>query len=374
VRCSASHSAVKTHTRTGELRVSISEELHDPEWDGFVFEHREPHHEQTSLWGGVRQKYGWHPVRLVMRQGDQIVAGAQILEHRIARVFKVGYLPRGPLLLDGADEALFVDALKRVARDRRLAYLAISLPYYSHSMARLFEQAGFMVRPDRLPPAVWVKATVVIDLRQEVDGILAGMSSTKRKQVRRSQRAGIDELLDALCHRRGVSRNIPEGDYPGLLWDAFSPGGHIKLLLAELDREVVSAVILFTLGQWVRAWRIGWSGKHEDHYPNVALYWESIRWAKTHGYRYFDVLGIDVEDARELLAGRDRSAPFKCSVTYSKVSLGGQILVLPGEYCYFPNSFLRAAFQTAGQSLLDSRSIRCLTRALHSSSIRVKTR
>jgi lipid II:glycine glycyltransferase (peptidoglycan interpeptide bridge formation enzyme) len=84
------------------------------------------------------------------------------------------------------------------------------------------------------------------------------------------------------------------------------------------------------------------------------------------GFLNFDFVGIDLEDAKGLLSGRHRSDPFKCQITFFKVGFGGEILVLPGEYCYFPNLALNLVFRTVGRTLLESKLVHRLTGALHS--------
>ena len=284
------------------LTFTISEGADDLEWDEFVRQHPDPHHEQTSLWARFRRAYGWKAVRQIARIDGRIVGGVQILEHRIARFFTVGYVPRGPLLTDEVDATLMVAELKRLVRARRLNYLAVSLPYFARSLGPVLEQSGFLVRPDRLPPAVWTKATAVIALDRDEAEILAAISATKRKQIRRAQKAGIivrqgtkadlpafEELLVALCRRRGVASNIPLGQGLESLWETFSPRGHLKLLVAELNGIPLSALLLVAVGGWVRAWRIGWSGRHEKECPSHLIYWEGIRWARQNGFKYFDI-------------------------------------------------------------------------------------
>lgn len=365
------------------LTFTISDQADDPDWDEFVLKHADPHHEQTSMWARIRGAYGWKAVRLIARIDGRIVGGAQVLEHRIARFFTVGYVPRGPLLTDAAEAAVFSAELKRLVRARRLTYLAVSLPFFAQPLVPVLERTGFQARPDRLPPAVWTKATAVIALNRDEEALMAAISATKRKQIRRAQKAGLtvrlgaradlpafEELLVALCKRRGVSSNIPLGKGLESLWDTLAPGGRLKLLVVELNGTPLSALLVVAVGEWVRAWRIGWSGEHEKDNPSHLIYWEAIRWARQNGFKYFDIGGVDVRDARELLAGRDRSAPYHCQTTYSKMGFGGELLLLPGEYCYFPNGAVRFLFRHGGEALLNSRLTARLLRFLHAQSAR----
>lgn len=364
-------------------QFSVSEQAADPDWDEFCLNHSDPHLEQTSLWAGIRLAYGWKPVRLLARLDGKIVGGVQILEHKVARYFLVGYIPRGPLLTDSINAQVFLGELKRLARLRQLTYLAVSLPYQADGLISPLRAAGFFARPDRLPPAVWAKATAVIDLDRDESALMAAISATKRKQLRRAQKAGIvvrpgsrqdlpvfQELLVALCQRRGVASNIPLGEGLNTLWDTLAARGNLKLFVAELNGEALSAMLLVVVGRWVRTWRIGWSGAHERECPSHLLYWESIRWAREQGYRHFDLMGIDVRDANEILAGRDRSAPYHCQITYAKLGFGGVPVVLPGEYCYFPSPIVSLGFRFLGRRLLESQVVAKVLNRLHARTVK----
>jgi len=367
------------------LQFSISEETNNQEWDLFVFNHLDPHHEQTSLWSCVRKNYGWLPIRLIIRQNGKIVAGAQILEYRLLPFIKIGYLPRGPLLSNELDEAVFIECLKQVAKNRHLAYLAISLPYYAHSLAQSFEKNGIMIRPERIPPTIWAKATVVIDLNMDLEVIFSKIWASKRREIRIGQRDGIKvrmgqkedipivyDLLLAICRRREVKCNIPDQKFIELLWENFSSEGRIKILIAEKDGEPVSASVLMITGGWVRAWRRGWSGLYAKKQPNAVLFWEAICWAKHNGYKYFDFVGIDLEDAKAISSGRNHSSPFISKLTFFKVSFGGDIMFLPGEYCYFNSRFLAFFARMIGPWLINNNMFSRITTSLYKKTFKSK--
>lgn len=47
--------------------------------------------------------------------------------------------------------------------------------------------------------------------------------------------------------------------------------------------------------------RIRSLGEFADRRPNDLVYWEAIRWATQHGFRCFDLVGIERELAEQLL-------------------------------------------------------------------------
>lgn len=331
------------------------------EWDAFVRNHPESYLEQISAWAQVKEDQGWHARRLCLRRENAVTAGAQILEKRMGRFFKVGYISRGPLITNPADLPPLIDALKSLAASRRYSYLAISLPYSSHHAVAPLEAAGFQRRPPQMPPTVWARATSVLDLTKDLETLSADMSSTMRKHIRRAFRAGVvvregdaDDLLQfcalvqTLCARRGITSNMPGTASLRKLWNRLSPSGSIKLFMAEQSGRSLCGLMVIGLGSWARAWRIGWTGDDEKLYSTQAAYWSAIEWAKQQGYQHFDFLGMDERDVTELLQGRSRELPFHCSITQFKVGFGGQLLLLPGEFCYFPNPVVRWLFNRLG--------------------------
>ena len=356
----------------------ISSGAEDREWDQFVEKHSDPQPEQTSVWGEVRSHYGWNPVRVYLKQDAVILGGAQILEFAIKKVIRIGYICRGPLIAEGVDISLVLRAIKWLARKRRLVYLAVSPPYFSGLMVREMQLSGFQIRPDGLPPSVWTQATVMIDLSLDRDTLFANMSSSTKRNVRQGLKSGLeivsgsvkdlrifDELMRSLCRRRGTSPNLPGDDFIQRLWDGFAPRGWIHLLLLRQGEETINGMLILTFGDFARAWRIGWSGCYPKLYPNNLLYWEAIRWAKDKGCNYFDIIGIDKRDAEELLNGRDRSEPFHCSITFYKTGFGGKIVLLPGEYCYFPNPVLRWCMKHGLSRVLETKGFVRFVRMLY---------
>jgi len=321
---------------------------------------------------------GWRPVRILVTVDGQIVAGAQLLELSIARGVNIGYLNRGPLWSEGAPLDRLIAELHRVARQRRWLYLAVSLPYLAFDAIALLEKAGFLRRPENLPPAVWARATTTIDLTATEDLIFSRFQASLRNRIRSGMRAGVGfaegertdlntfwTLMCALCQRRGVRPNVPGLPFLQALWDELVPLNAIRLLLATYQGEAVGARILITLGPVARDWRVGSSDSPGRIDPIKVFYWDSIKWAKQQGFRVFDFCGIDYPDASELLSGRPLSAPFKCGITAFKCGFGGRIQLLPGEFCLFPHALVRQLFAWGGHRVFGSRLITNWASRLH---------
>jgi hypothetical protein len=50
-------------------------------WDRFVARHADGHLLQTSPWGALKAQFGWADERVGLVQGEELIAGAQVVWH-----------------------------------------------------------------------------------------------------------------------------------------------------------------------------------------------------------------------------------------------------------------------------------------------------
>jgi lipid II:glycine glycyltransferase (peptidoglycan interpeptide bridge formation enzyme) len=146
-----------------------------------------------------------------------------------------------------------------------------------------------------------------------------------------------------------------EKNYLCEIWQRFSLGGNIRLFIAEFEGRPVSAALTMAFGDTVTYWRNGWSGEQGTRYPNEALQWAAILWAKSQGYRYYDFGGIPRDLAKSGLAGESIRKPGKYAVGFYKLGFGGQIELFPEALLYIYNRTLRrvwSAVSNREQTLL----------------------
>ncbi|MBL9134290.1 MAG: GNAT family N-acetyltransferase [Verrucomicrobiales bacterium] len=337
-------------------------------WDRWVSAGPDPHHEQMAAWGDAQSFVGWTALRLVGRKDGSLVGGVQILEKPIRRFGKVGYVNRGPLMAGTEAEGIrgrLAEALAGLAKERHYLYLVVVLPYGGSHMVQALEGRGFMPHPAGLPPVRYMTDTACLALAATLDDILAGMRSSTRKHIRQGLKRGLkvrmgdeadlkafDALLDALCERRGARRNIPRLDFLVQLWRGFQPSGGLRIFVAEHAGVPIAALLVFTLGEWVREWRIGWNGEHAELLPNELLRWEVIRWAKERGFRWYDFSGIDATLARKVATGAEILPSEMTGPSWFKLGFGGRPIELSSDYSFFPNPALRLVMRRFGAALL----------------------
>lgn len=345
----------------------VSQEMEDSAWDQFLAQTPGGHHVQTSLWAQVKGLLGWRAVRLVVRDGEQIVAGAQILIRALPGVGAIGYLSNGPLFArdDPALMALVTKELQQAAKAYRIHNLVVQPPLQAARYAHQLSQWGF--RPSNLK--MGLGATVLLDLTPDLDTILAQMKSKTRYNVRLSQRKGITvregtaedlptfyRLLIATGERQRFTPNSEE--YFAHMMRILEPHNHFKLFFAEYEGEAVSGLLAIPFGDTVIYKRGAWAGAHGEKRPNEALHWATIQWAKGQGYRYYDFEGIQPRVAKRILNSEPIPDNMLQTVTRFKLGFNGQVTLLPDAYEYLYNPVLRWSYNTLYSQISTSKRLK----------------
>jgi lipid II:glycine glycyltransferase (peptidoglycan interpeptide bridge formation enzyme) len=322
--------------------VKISNDLIDDEWDNFVRVTPGAHFTQTALWAQVQTTRDWHCLRIVIKTHEKIIGGAQILYKPLPVAGYLGYLTRGPVC-DFSDIALvkiIFDEIRKARKNKHIEYLALTLPANGGTIDHLLPGMGFQVTEQQYCPL----ANVVIDLTQDTECIVSRMAREKRRKIHRLGR------IKTLNLREGNQADIPTfyrlhsigsqrigftprpETYYQRLWEAFEPRGYLKLFLSEYENEPVSAILCIPYKDSVCAYVIGWSGAYGNLFPNDAVYWEAILWAKASGFSYFDFGGLSKETVRALQ--KNEPIPESEKDTYSRFKLD-----YCGDIYFYPENF-----------------------------------
>lgn len=318
--------------------VAVVEGGVDRAWDAFVDRAPGGHHLQTSLWGAVKGTVGWEPVRVVVTEGEEIVAGCQVLLRRFGPLV-AGYVTRGPLALSEDRFERALDGLDEVVGRRRVVYLKVQPPAGAEGAASALERRGFVASGLAAGPT----ATVLVDLAREPDELLAAMRAGTRSNVRKAERKGVAvrlgeagdlpaffRMVDATSRRQGFPP-YPLAYYEEI-WRQFSPDGRVALVVAEHEGTPLCALLLVGYGDTVVYKMGGWSGDRNGVHPNEAAHWAGMRWARERGYRYYDLEGIDRALAEALSRGEDVPRTARPGVDHFKLGFGGGVVLLPRAY------------------------------------------
>ena len=95
---------------------------------------------------------------------------------------------------------------------------------------------------------------------------------------------------------------------------------------------MVAVELDIIFGDTVVSKRAGWSGRHSKLNPTKRLIWAALNWAKQHGYKQYDLEGLD-RDLASAIVGGD-SSTLALGPDAFKLGFGGRVIVLPENHEY----------------------------------------
>ncbi len=334
--------------------IDISNETVDAAWDTFVAQTPGGHHVQTSQWARVKAWNGWRTTRVLVKHGPQIVGGAQLLSRSVSPFGAIVHIPKGPLFAVG-DPSLsdcLLTQIQQLAKAQGMQFLVLQPPDNGDAFVSHLTRAGF--QPSLFEPMP--VATVRIDITPSPDLLLSQMRRKTRQAIRRGLRRG------GLCVREGQRDDIAtfhrllvlsgqrlgfspySQDFYANMWACLAPNGYLRLTLAEYRGEAVAAHLVAPFGDTILGKQSGWSGQYRELQPNELLHWETMRWGRAHGFRYYDLDGIDSRAALALSQGNPLPKTFIQSATSFKLGFGGEVVQLPQSYDYILHPALRCMY------------------------------
>lgn len=280
------------------------------QWDDFVSQHPRHHLLQLANWGKVKADYGWTPQQVTLADASgRLVAGAQLLLRPLPyRLGKMIYVPFGPLV-DWENAALvksLIAAIDAVARQHKAVFMKIEPGYDVPKNA--LESAGFRLSPQTVQPP----RTFVLDIQADEETILAAMNQGTRRNIRKSQKNGIqiregrradvdqfNRLLDITGRRQGFGVHV--ASYYERVYELFvqekTPANAALLMASYFDEATqtqrdLAGVFVFALGQ--QSWYLYGASSDEERQrmASFGVQWAAIQWAKAHGASAYDMVGI----------------------------------------------------------------------------------
>jgi lipid II:glycine glycyltransferase (peptidoglycan interpeptide bridge formation enzyme) len=323
----------------GAVAPSPTAELPEGEqWDRFVMAAPGGDLVQTNVWAKAKRLLGLETCRVVLREDDRIIGGAQIVLKRFGPLGAVGYVARGPLTAGDRppNVAQLLDQIERAARARRVRHMIIQPPQGGERVIAELQRRGYS--PDA--PAVAPSATLRIDLSRSLDQILASFSGNRRTQLRRSEREGVEiqtgdrSDLDAFLalHRATARRQRFRAMSEAYLrhhWDMLHARGAIQLILAYHRGQPLAGKLVTLFQDTVSSRLNGWTGDHPKLHAALACQWGTITWAKAQGFRCYDLGGVDRRYAELLSAGQPIPEVMLRSADNFKASLGTEAVLFP---------------------------------------------
>ena len=281
--------------------LDAASKVEDRQWDDFLKICHYCHHEQSSQFAANRQEYGYRCDRIVVRDGETIVGGAQILVQSTP-LGKLAHIQRAPLAID--DDPRILRQVVRKLEEMAIAngYRSVRIDLFPHQTRafKALEAAGFVCS------SLWSSAmnSVVVPLNFTEEELLARMHKKVAYEVRRARNKGalvltdsenaVDEFYD--LHQATASHQefpIFPREYFTYLWRTFGQTGKVQPFVAYYHDKPIAALFNTIVGNHMY---FGWGGMSRDSEAkkirvNYLLHMTAMAWARKHGCTRYDFAG-----------------------------------------------------------------------------------
>lgn len=275
-------------------------------WDDVAVRSPGGHVLQSSAWARIRAGQGWRPE--FVRLGDPLPV-ALVLWRAVPILGRVAYVPRGPVVATHDAEALerALRSLASLARERGAVFLKVDPELSPDEAGRPLARAGFRRGPD-VQPAL---ATLVLDLRDDLDTVMAKLDKDTRWSVRQAPKRGVSvraagddaglrafyELYAGTGRRAGFITRTWE--YYRTVWRTLVDAGLATLRLAYIGGDAVAAAMTWRCGDREIYMYGASNDRARRSFASYGLQWECIAAAKARGARRYDLGGIPADPSRK---------------------------------------------------------------------------
>lgn len=290
---------------------------------------------QSTVWPRLnpaikRQQYLYFTVR----DGDATVSAGVLRLTHVAFGMSVAAIQRGPVTARPEDLPAVLEALSATLRARRVISLTVNPHWTGDAGARI---PGLLARQGFAPVSRGLQnfptATALIDCKASQDDMMAQMTQTGRRHLRKSVKAGVTCRAMATRQEAELANQImvEMSQETGLVLDSQHDfTGHFDylsespdrgtILVTEVGGRVFGAAVNYLEG--ARGFNMLLATSSKVDVPRAyQLMWESILSCKALGATSFDMVGFP-DEAVENDAGMKTRGAFKRG-------FGPQIVKLP---------------------------------------------
>jgi lipid II:glycine glycyltransferase (peptidoglycan interpeptide bridge formation enzyme) len=339
------------------ITSELSSKTEDLEWDAFLQGSPLGQFQQSGAWAKYKQTEDWNTLRSVLKSGNEIVGGFQILWKQ-TKWGKIAYVSKGPVLHPRftALSKSVLNQLQSIASDRGFRAMIVQPPNDDSSFSDKLKTNGFL-RGDCLNV---IESTLLVDVSVSALDAMRRIRSSSRKKYNKAIRNGLTvregeekdlniffDLMQETCNRQKTVPNPPSEKAVEALWSSFSPQNQIRLTFSTFKDETVSGLLFISFGKRLSLLKTGWNGQYREYFPNNLLTCDAIQWACDHDFEIADFVGINKNITTSLLQVGTISDELSKSRDAFKLGFGGYPQLLPPASLCIPNPLLRQCLRLA---------------------------
>ena len=289
------------------MKTEIIDINNASEFDAFVAKHKNGHFLQTSLWGKVKDDWGWFGV-ICRNDSGEITGTLAVLLRKISKLpYTMMYAPRGPVC-DFDDKETFsslIAGAKEEGKKHNAYQLKIDkdVPVENEEYKSMVTSEGFALKERTLDFEDFQCRFVFrinIDGRNE-DEVFASFHSKHRYNVRVALKHNVEvkicgsekaEEFYEIMQETGERDNfaIRSAAYFAKILDVF--GENARLYMAYFEDKPIAGTLAVRYGNKVWYFYGGSLNSHRNVMPNYLLQWEMIKWAIQSGCDIYDFRGV----------------------------------------------------------------------------------
>ena len=297
-------------------------------WNEFLSRYPNTHLLQTGEWGELKSAFGWKPVRIVNEE-----VGVQILFRRLPLGFTVGYIPKAAISSQrSAFSQDFWREIDSVCKQNRAIFLKLEPDLWQNAALEHLQitHPQLRISPHNIQPP----RTIVVDIKDAEEQILARMKQKTRYNIRLAEKKGVtirawDDI--GSFHKMMLITGGRDGfgvhshDYYQRAYDLLHPKQMGELLLAEFEGKSLAALFVAKNGN--RAYYLYGASTDEERnrMPAYLLQWEAMKWAKARGCGEYDLWGVPDEEAAALESNFETRHDGLWGVYRFKRGFGGEL-------------------------------------------------
>jgi len=245
---------------------------------------------QSWAWGEFREKMAAQVDRFIIGQ-----EAGQVFFYQLPFLpFTIGHCPK----INFVSQPL-IDHLSYLGQKRRAIFIKIE-PHLLTNPKIEKKLASLGLRQGK---EIFSQYTMIINLNQAPDQLLAGFASKTRYNIRLAQRKGVKIIEDNSDHAFNTYWQLTEKttarqgfyahnkEYHQKMWQSMTQAGIAHLLRAEYQQETLAAWILFKFKDTLYYPYGASSRKHRQVMASNLLMWEAILFGQKNDCRHFDLWG-----------------------------------------------------------------------------------
>lgn len=279
--------------------IKACETTNSKEWNSVVDKYF-GHPLQCWGWGEVKSGYGWTAKRIIFKDGENIIGGAQVLRRNLPKPFKsMMYVPRGPFCAEKY-RAKVLEALAKWAKEQPgKAVSLVCEPEWTKQPEASRKQGWRTTKNHILLPG-----TVLVDLTQNPDEMLAAMPKTRRQDIKKYLRNGFqlepaktEEEYEACLniYKEIAARdkfNLHTDQYYHDIWKKMGKYNRLLMLKNPEDGEIVAFQWALVSTGFAFALFAGVGARGRKMRINAGAKWQCMQDLHKDGVDKYDLNGL----------------------------------------------------------------------------------